>query len=423
MLEPMTSRPIPIVIQQHAEEAAILRNVRSVLVTAPHVKLHDLRRLDDRIAAHLDGLAVAGEFGSKLCDEALETPGVGEAFAATARAVEGKDTGRLDRLFATAEAVPDAERGLISAFGWVSAQHLTGTVASLLGSSNAFRRRVGFAACAMHGVNPGQALEKAMTDPDPLLRARAFRAAGELGWRDSLPACVAVLKHDHAAVRFWCAWSAVLLGDRTDAVRGLTDETMEPGLCTERATRLNLRAVDLQAAHAVLTGLARDSATNMRALLRGAGTVGDPHYLPWLIKQMEDPEYTRLAGEAFSLITGLDLSFQDLDRQPPEGVELGPSENPEDEDVALDTDESLPWPDPEKIQKWWAANAQHFQPGVRYFMGKPPTREHCIEVLKTGYQRQRIAAAEYLCLLNPGTPLFNTAAPAWRQQRWLAKMA
>ena len=29
-----------------------------------------------------------------------------------------------------------------------------------------------------------------------------------------------------------------------------------------------------------------------------------------------------------------------------------------------------------------------------------------------GYQRRRIAAVEYLCLLNPGTPLFNTSAPA-----------
>jgi hypothetical protein len=36
---------------------------------------------------------------------------------------------------------------------------------------------------------------------------------------------------------------------------------------------------------------------------------------------------------------------------------------------------------------------------------------------------QRILAAHYLCLLEPGTPLFNTSAPALRQQRLLAKMA
>jgi len=57
--------------------------------------------------------------------------------------------------------------------------------------------------------------------------------------------------------------------------------------------------------------------------------------------------------------------------------------------------------------------------GRRYFMGAPVTREHCIGVLTRGRQRQRSLAAHYLCLLEAGTPLFNTAAPAWRQERWL----
>ncbi|MET0981012.1 MAG: hypothetical protein ABWY02_02860, partial [Telluria sp.] len=63
-----------------------------------------------------------------------------------------------------------------------------------------------------------------------------------------------------------------------------------------------------------------------------------------------------------------------------------------------------------------------FQPGVRYFLGAPPSVAHCRQVLREGYQRQRIAAAEYLCLLAPGTPLFPTSAPTWRQQRWLRQM-
>ena len=69
-----SGQPIPLVVQQHVEEAAILRNIRAVLVRAPHVKLHHLRRLDDRLAAHLDGLAVAGEFGRRLCESALANP-------------------------------------------------------------------------------------------------------------------------------------------------------------------------------------------------------------------------------------------------------------------------------------------------------------------------------------------------------------
>ena len=37
--------PVPVVVQQHAEDAAMLRNTRSFQVSSPHVKLHQLRRL------------------------------------------------------------------------------------------------------------------------------------------------------------------------------------------------------------------------------------------------------------------------------------------------------------------------------------------------------------------------------------------
>ena len=162
--------PIIPVVRQHAEESANLRNMRSVLVTAPHVKLHHLRRLDDRVAAHLDGLAVAGEFGWKLCEAALEDPGVGEVFAATVRAIEDKNLPGLDKLLALAEAVPGSQPGLISAFGWVSAQFLQGTTKHLLASSSAFQRQIGIAACAMHRVDPGAALDAAVADVDASLR-------------------------------------------------------------------------------------------------------------------------------------------------------------------------------------------------------------------------------------------------------------
>lgn len=41
-------QPILTVVRQHADEAAHLRHVRSVLVAAPHVKLRHLRGLDDK---------------------------------------------------------------------------------------------------------------------------------------------------------------------------------------------------------------------------------------------------------------------------------------------------------------------------------------------------------------------------------------
>jgi hypothetical protein len=76
-----------------------------------------------------------------------------------------------------------------------------------------------------------------------------------------------------------------------------------------------------------------------------------------------------------------------------------------------------------KLRAWWHSHRQEFVAGSRYFMGKPLSAAHSVTVLKSGFQRQRILAARHLCLLVPGTPFFNCAAPAWRQQRMLSAMS
>jgi uncharacterized protein (TIGR02270 family) len=88
----------------------------------------------------------------------------------------------------------------------------------------------------------------------------------------------------------------------------------------------------------------------------------------------------------------------------------------------MDPDDGLPWPTTQRVQDWWDANGARFEPGTRYFVGAPVTHAHGLDVLKNAAQRQRILAAHHLCLLTPGTPLFNTSAPAWRQRTLLAQM-
>ena len=411
--------PIPVVVQQHAEDVAMLRNTRTFLVSAPHVKLHQLRRLDDRLAAHLDGLAVAGEFGSKLAAAALERPGRGEAFTATVRAIEDRDVLGLDRLLAIAEAVPETLFGVISAFGWVSAANLRGISKSLLDSPSPLRRQVGLAACEMHQVDPGTVVDAALNDDDAAVRARALRLVGYLGQVDKVSVCMDAMADEDARCAFAAARAAALLGNRGASVAALRAIALAPGPWRSPALGLLLKLQEPEDAHATLTALTQDAAC-VRLLIQGIGISGDPHYVPWLMKQMQDLKLTRLAGESFSLITGLDLAYLDLERKPPEGVDFGPNDDPDDDNVAMDEDDSLPWPDVEKITAWWQANGQRFASGTRYFMGEPPTTALCLGVLNTGFQRQRRAAATYLCLLKTGTPLFNTAAPAWRQQHLLA---
>jgi uncharacterized protein (TIGR02270 family) len=412
---------IPLVVQQHAEDAAVLHASRSALTSAPHVRLKHLRRFDDRLSAHLDGLSVAGEEAWPLSDAGLERPTGGTLFAATVGAVESKAAERLDRLYALAQAVPETQRGLMSAFGWLEQDQLRGIVAGLLASPDPYRRLIGITACAMHRVDPGKAREGALEDVNIALRSRALRASGEIGRRDLLPTCVKLLSAEDPESGFWAAWSAVLLGNRGAAVEALRVIGEAPGPFRPRAFRLALQAMDSEEGSAWLRQFAQQP-ENLRWLLQGSGIAGDPAYVPWLIEHMSELTTARLAGEAFSLIAGLDLAYLDLERKPPEQGAAGPNDDPSDPNVEMDVDDGLPWPDPELISRWWQKNGARFVPGTRYFMGGLLTREQCLRVLKEGFQRQRILAAHYLCLLTPGTPLFEWRAPAPRQQRLLASM-
>jgi uncharacterized protein (TIGR02270 family) len=409
------------VVRHHADEAAILWTSRARLVAAPRVRLFELQRADDRLAAHLDGLAVAGDEGWKVCQAALGDRTAGAMFASAAVAVEFRQAQRLEQLFTLTEGSPGARDELTSAFVWVERRYLQGTVAALLKSAEPSRRLAGIAACGAHRVDPGLAAGPWLTDEDPLVRAGALRAAGEVGCLPVLGACKSALSDPDADCQFWAAWSAVLLGDRGLALNALARSGLAAGPRQSRAFALALQSMDLGDAHAVLQKLAADPA-GLRLLLQGSGIAGDPMYVPWLIGRMADDVAARLAGEAFTLITGADLDALQLARPRPEAVESEPGESPEDESVAMDPDEDLPWPDAERVRAWWNANAERFQPGVWHFMGAPGGRAQCLEVLKNGYQRQRILAAHSLCLLGLGTPLFNTSAPAWRQRALLAHM-
>ena len=177
--------PLDNVVQQHAEETAVLRDNRSVLVRAAHISLPLLQRHDARIAAHLDGLGVAGPAGAMQCQLALQDPGAGAMFAATVCAIEAQDYRAVEPLLelVTARGPNSAalRRGLLSAFGWVSPHLLRGMGHRLLAADAPRLRHLGLDVCRLHGVDPGAALGKALVDADVAVRVTALLTLGELG--------------------------------------------------------------------------------------------------------------------------------------------------------------------------------------------------------------------------------------------------
>ena len=405
------------IVSQHTEEAAFLWLLRNNAVHAPHYNLKDLADLEERVEAHIDGLRVAGEEGWPFCEEGLKHEEVGEVFAAGFIALDSNRKDWLAPVLGVVGTAPETSKGLISALGWMPQEKLQGHVVEWLKSDNALHREIGLGACAVHRVDCGSYLDQSIADEDACVRARALRNVGEVRQRDLSHLLVEHLTDKDERCRFRAAWSATLLGS-SQGLASLQAFVVNSKKYREQALHLALRAMDTAASIKWVRELNQEMEFR-RLVIKATGIIGDPVSIPWLIDKMKEPEMARVAGEAVSMITGLDLAYEDLETDWPEGFEAGPSENPEDENVALDPDEDLPWPAPDLLSRWWAEHQHNYARGWRYLCGQPINRETCLDVLKSGFQRQRRAAALDLALLSPGEPLFNISAPAKRQMQLL----
>jgi uncharacterized protein (TIGR02270 family) len=401
---------IEAIVEQHAEEAAFLWTVRDRAVHSPNYSLKDLSALDERVEAHLDGLRVAGQFGWDLCEQALDKEEAGNGFAAAVLALDSGDTGRLHKVLDKSCLALELEREVISALGWLPFSKVEGHIQELLGSERREIRRIGIAASAVHRRDTSQLLFQALDDPDPRLRSRALKACGEVGKAGLLPAILPLISDADGACRFFAAWSAARLGDRSPGVlNALCEIAAGHTQYAERALGMALRVMDLQQAKAWHRQLRRDP-TQLRTAAIANGIIGDPEAGEYLIDLMDIPAIARVAGEAFSMITGVDLAYEALSRDKPEGFEAGPTDDPEDENVAMDPDENLPWPAPALVAQWWNQHRAQFQAGKRYFRGKEITVQSLREVLVSGNQPERIEAALELALQEPTQPLFEVRA-------------
>ena len=427
---------------RHAEDVISTQAIRGAVIGNANFTLPDLAKLDLRLEAHIDGLRIAGDEGWTLVRRELAWRQPGEVFAASVLALDPVSVGHPERLaevFALIDKKPALAKGLISALGWLLWPQAEPHARRLASSSTPWKQRAGIAAFAIHRQDPDKAsfngphssnlLQRALTSEDRSTRARAARAAGELGRVDLVPylqddltprklsdAEPATAEPRFSETRFSAAWSTALLAGYTRAVEVLQEIASAPNPYQQRALSLALRCMR---PHDALVWQAQLARTTPRLGLIAAGVIGDPALIPGLLDHMAEPALARVTGEAFTSISGVDLAYQSLDRRKPEDFESGPSEDPADADVGLDPDDRLPWPEPTKVNGWWQAHKTRFQPGTRHLLGQPITRESLQGALRTGKQRQRAAAALELVLLDRGQPLFETRAPGFRQQQML----
>lgn len=403
-------------IEQHAEESRFLWFLREYAVGSPHYRVADLVDLDRRVDAHVDAIAVAGESGIEYI-LSNSTEDAENSFVATLAAVRAGQLNTVTPFLIRRAESFAIRKGIVSAIGWSNEKEF-GVLQRMLeevgseGSSG-----IALAGSSIRREPEPALIESALRDRRGRSTVRAARAIGECKLGSCRRLVESCLSTDSESLKFWSTWSLALLGDRTvgNALKSFVDFRTE---FAHRAIRLVPRILPPDTCRHWLRELAQEEDLR-RFALTGCGVNGDPIYIPTLIHQMSIPEYARVAGEAFSMITGVDLAYEDLDMDQPEDFDADPTEDPADENVYLDPDEDLPWPNAELVDRWWHEHKSEYQPGVRYLCGQPISEANCQRVLREGYQRQRISAAYELALMKPYEPLFEWRAPGWRQQEWL----
>jgi uncharacterized protein (TIGR02270 family) len=407
------------IISVHAEDAAIHWLRRDHAVGQPHYNLADLAKLDGQVEAHLDGLRIAGDTGWRTCVDELRWRESGEVFMAAVLALEEGNDEKIECALQVLGYSYHLQRSFVSACGWIAESRISRPLRDFWNSGDAQRRYLALAACAIHRTNCSSMLRPAIEDDDTQLRARALRAAGESGRTDLIDNTRDAMDGVDERSRIAAAWATARLVRDERAVSLLRTIVEHEPETSYRELQLTIGRLDLDKAQDWISSLASVPESHRSAVV-ASGFLGSIELVPWLIERMHEPQLARVAGESFSMITGVDIAYQDLDAESPEGFEAGPNDDPADENVEMDPDENLPWPNRAAIADWWVKHRDEFKPGVRYLLGRPIDDEPWLEhVLRHAYQRQRAAAALELAIRHPTEPLFNVAAPAWRQKKLL----
>lgn len=402
------------VLIQYAHTSAFLWQRRRDAVRAPHYRLVDLVKLDRRIDAQLDGLRIAGDDGWDVCEEQLRNRQAADVFACGILAFESCDPRWLECVESVVRSDPTLVGALASALGWLENHQAAPHWRRLAGARDVTLRQVGITAAALHRAHPGPSLELGLLSDEPQLRARSYRAVGQLNDRSLSSRLATGFAERDDACRFWAAWSGGMVG-----MGGASDVLCEiaesDSIFSQAAADLAVRLLTLTDAQSWQRRISADL-RHVRTAIVAARALGDVTTIPWLLSAMEDPRCARIAAEALTHLTGVDLVEHELDRPPPEDFTSGPNDDPLDEQVALDPDDNLPWPDVVRIRTWWRGNSHRFPSGVRLLLGQPRSAPWLKQVLAIGAQRERISAALELAILDPRSTLTEVRAPAWRQR-------
>jgi len=342
-------RDIP---EEHFDEAADLFHRRCLAFDDLELDSTDLRVIDARIRAHLDGLRLGGDFALEIARPALMEGSPEEAFVAVTLAFE---TGRPDAIAdveaALAADPTDAFEGIIWGLRLTRGPGTTAVLRRLLTSVDDPARAAALDALSFRRQDPGHVAHDAIRTGSFLMAEAGLRAARRLGIPDLSDSIEPFTEVEDLAP---LALDALLTLAPERGLRRLREVVSSNAPGADFAIGRLAAAAGPADFTRVLAASRSEEHELARAGLLGLGHIGNPRGVPALIERLAAPRLGGVASIALRHMLGPELPDREL---PP---------LPEDDEADWHPDDELPRLDPVPVGKWWAANRSRFTEDRRY---------------------------------------------------------
>ena len=406
------------ILEEHLNEAAFQWEQWERALLAPDFTLEETAAVEERLRAHLEGLEdeSAADAVLRPAFESEEPPLIfAAAYALLAQGEVNEVLLRFRR------AGPEARTGIRRALELSETPGLSARLTRLLTLEDSDLQTPALVALAFRQEASPEVLSRFLVHEEPRARIAALRGALPLpedAVRRLLPA---LLDSSHPDVRA---------------------TAMEAGLASgvRRAWEACRKAGRSRAMHSpeplVLLAMGGDD-EDVSALLELLGTAELRPTALWAlgfsgrlaameacVKYLAEPSVARLAGEAFSAMTGLRMEgpYALPHGERPEGAPI-PPELQEDLDANLVPipEDDLPWPQVAAITAWWQEARSRFEEGKRYLLGQPFSGPVLVDALETSPMRRRHVLARELAIRTQGQHVIPTRAFISRQREGLAR--
>jgi uncharacterized protein (TIGR02270 family) len=407
------------ILEECLDEAAFLWSQWERALTSPDYTLPEVAYLEERLLARLDPLVLGGAPASKrLLQPSLESEEPERLGAAALALLMGDGTEHVELLLELLQRGTEPQRAaLCRAFELSEREGVESHLMPLLQRGAPEVQASVLDVLTARRASPDVRLEQLLARGGSPMQAAVLRAASHMPLWVAPSLLDEGLRSDELSVRDAALEAGLVLGHAAAWTTSLAlVSRREPG-CGFAMLLLALggSAEELPVLLEALSvpGLRRQALWALGFSGRGAAAEA---CLPW----MRDDKLARLAGEAFSAITGLTLEGEFALRDPDGPDALVPLEEEDlDADLVPSLEERLPCPNAEAVEGWWRRLGPKLEPGTRYLGGRPLTHGGVLAQLSSGNMRRRPPLALELAIRTHGKHRVCVRAFSARQLREL----